>query len=77
MTDFKFIDFDRAKFVQDEEAPYIQSALLNTYGSENTILAKKVLIKMQELGNIGALTPLGPKESPKKTRKTKKTRKAH
>jgi tRNA A-37 threonylcarbamoyl transferase component Bud32 len=72
MTDFKFIDFDRARFVQDEEAPYIKSALLNTYGSENTILAKKVLIKMQELGNIGTLTPI----QPTKTRKARKAKKA-
>jgi tRNA A-37 threonylcarbamoyl transferase component Bud32 len=81
MTDFKFIDFDRAKFVQDEEAPYIKSALLNTYGSENTILAKKVLIKMQELGNIGTLAPIQPPTIIKKTRKARKakkgSRKAH
>lgn len=83
MTDFKFIDFDRAKFVQDEEAPYIKSTLFQTYGSENTILAKKVLIKMQELGNIGTLTPIQPTtvRKDKKTRKAKKakkgSRKAH
>lgn len=83
MTDFKFIDFDRAKFVQDEEAPYIKSALLDIYGSENTILAKKVLLKMQELGNIGTLTPIQPmktrkaRKGKKATRKARKTRTAH